>query len=121
MHFFSYVYRMNKQAISVTLDPSNLVWLRAQTVDSGCRSVSETLDRLIHEARTGSTEKNTRIRSVVGTLQIAESDPDLSTADAAIRELFPLASHHRRRMAETKKAHPKRRGSPLTRGKQKHG
>ncbi len=111
---------MNKQAISVTLDPSNLVWLRAQTVSSGYRSVSETLDRLIHEARTGSTEKSTLIRSVVGTIQIAESDPDLSTADAAIRELFPMAPHHRRRMA-TKKAHPKRRVSHLTLGKQKHG
>ncbi len=111
---------MNKRAISVTLDPGNLVWLRAQTVSSGCRSISEALDRLIREARTGSTEKSALIRSVVGTLQIAESDPDLSTADAAIRELFPMASHHRRRMA-TKKAHPKGRVSPLPLGKQKHG
>jgi hypothetical protein len=29
-----------------------------------------------------------RVRSVVGTLQIADIDPDLSTADAAIRDLF---------------------------------
>jgi hypothetical protein len=118
--YLSYVYRMNKQAISVTLDPSNLVWLRAQTVSSGYRSVSETLDRLIHEARTGSTEKSTLIRSVVGTIQIAESDPDLSTADAAIRELVPMAPHHRRRMAN-KKARTKRRVSHLNMEKQKHG
>lgn len=112
---------MNKQAISVTLDPGNLVWLRAQIVASGCRSISEALDRLIHKARTGSTEKRPLVRSVVGTLQIAESDPDLSTADAAIRELFPMASHRRRRMAASKKAHPKRKVSPLALGKQKHG
>ena len=84
----SYHYRMNKKAISVSLDPSNLMWLRAQVVSSGCRSVSEILDRLIREARTNNSEQDATTRSVVGTILIAESDPTLSTADAAIRAIF---------------------------------
>lgn len=89
--FLSYTYRMNKQALSVSLDPDNVVWLRAQTRSTGCRSVSELLDRLIREARTGSQEKTSSVRSVVGRIKIAISDPDLSSADAAIRELFSTA------------------------------
>lgn len=100
---------MNKQAISVTLDPSNLIWLRAQTTASGSRSLSETLDRLILEARKSGKAKNI-IRSVVGTIQIAELDPDLSTADAAIRTLFPTDSNRQRRAME-KHARPKRKVS----------
>ena len=111
---------MNKQAISVTIDPGNLVWLRAQTVSSGCRSVSEMLDRLINEIRTSRKGKSDTIRSVVGTIQIAESDPDLSTADAAVRALFPLASPHGRRVT-AKKVPPKRKVSHLALGKQTHG
>lgn len=86
--YLSYNYRMNKQAISVTLDPNNVLWLRAQAASSGCRSVSEMLDRLIHTARLREKEKGEPVRSVVGTIGIAEADPDLSTADAAIRALF---------------------------------
>ena len=36
-------------------------------------------------------EKNSSIRSIIGTIQIAESDPDLSSADDAIRSLFSTA------------------------------
>lgn len=92
---------MNKQAISVTLDPSNLVWLRAQTIVAGCRSVSEVLDRLVHEARTGGQERPRAVSSVVGTVEIAEMDPDLSTADAAVRAFF--SSSASRHQAEVKK------------------
>lgn len=91
MVFLSYMYRMNKQAISVSLDPDNVVWLRAQTRSTGCRSVSELLDRLIREARTGSQERIPSVRSVVGRIKIAVSDPGLSSADAAVRELFSAA------------------------------
>lgn len=98
---------MNKQAISVSLDPSNLLWLRAQAVSLGCRSVSEMLDRLIREARASSRGQDETIRSVVGTIQIAESDPSLSTADAAIRALFPVALS-RRSAAIGSKVSPKR-------------
>ena len=82
---------MNKRAISVTLDPSNLLWVRTQAASSGCRSVSEMLNRLIYEARTSGRRQGESMRSVVGTIRIAESDPDLSTADAVVRALFAPA------------------------------
>ena len=75
---------MNKQAISVSLDPDNLVWLRTQTRSTGCRSVSELLDCLIREVRTSSQGQDSPVRSVVGTIEITESDLDLCSADAAI-------------------------------------
>jgi len=50
--------------------------------------VSEMLNRLIYEARTSGRRQGESMRSVVGTIRIAESDPDLSTADAAVRALF---------------------------------
>ena len=82
---------MNKRAILVSLDPDNLVRLRAQTRSVGCRSVSEMLDRLIRETRTSSPEKDSSVRSVVGTIEIDGSDQNLSSADAAIRVLFSAA------------------------------
>jgi hypothetical protein len=78
---------MNKQAISVTLDSVNLTWLRGRALAAGRVSVSEMLDRLIREARVGATGV-AGVRSVVGTLQIAELDPDLTKGDDAIRALF---------------------------------
>jgi hypothetical protein len=78
---------MSKQAISVTLSAENLVWLRARTVALGRRSVSDTLDGLVSEAR-GRERGLIAARSVAGTLRIAGDDPDLSTADAAVRDLF---------------------------------
>jgi hypothetical protein len=78
---------MSKRAVSVTLAESNVVWLRAKTLAAGGRSLSETLDRLIESARLAET-KHTEARSVVGMLRIAESDPELAGADAALRDLF---------------------------------
>lgn len=111
---------MNKQPISVSLDPDNLVWLRARSVAAGCRSVSELLDRLIREARTNEKEQGAATRSVVGTVHIAESDPSLSTADAAVRALFSLT----RRRRSASRAHPdrsKKVGKPTVSGGRTHG
>jgi hypothetical protein len=79
---------MTKRAVSVTLHPDNLLWLRGQAKAHGRRSVSEALDRLLSEVRTGGHLQGGSIRSVVGTIRIARSDPGLSGADAAIRTLF---------------------------------
>lgn len=78
---------MTKKAISVTLDRENLLWLRAQAASQGCRSLSQMLDRLIAEARKSRTRPP---QSVVGTVRIAESDSDLSEADATLITLFTL-------------------------------
>jgi hypothetical protein len=46
-------YRMTKQAISVTLSPDNLLWLRGRARADQLGSLSEFLDRLITRARFG--------------------------------------------------------------------
>ena len=90
---------MSKKAISVTLQPENLLWLRGQTQASSRRSVSETLDALISEARAGARGRPEAIRSVVGSIRIQASDPGLTQADAAIRGLVspPAAGRRSRR------------------------
>jgi hypothetical protein len=79
---------MTKRAISVTLDDDNLVWLRGQSRAARHRSVSETLDRLIGEARIGGRGADASSRSVRGTIHILSRDPSLARADAVIRALF---------------------------------
>jgi hypothetical protein len=77
---------MSKQSISITLSSENLLWLRGRAKASGARSVSEALDQLISNARTGGNDRPHR--SIAGTITINESDPDLLKADADIRSLF---------------------------------
>lgn len=91
-HVLSRVYRrytisiVSKKAVSVTLDATNLVWLRARAGACGARSLSELLDRLVAEARTkGSAPPPT---SVVGTIDVPSSDPLLLGADETIRAMF---------------------------------
>ncbi len=79
---------MGKKAISVTLRPENLLWLRGQTHASSRRSVSEMLDELISEARAGARGRPRAAKSVVGSIRISASDPGLRQANAAIRGLF---------------------------------
>jgi hypothetical protein len=79
---------MPKKAVSLTLDEANLLWLRGRTTALGSGSLSETLDRLITEARAGRIGTAPPARSVVGTIDIAEDDPTLEHADAAIQNLF---------------------------------
>lgn len=83
---------MNKQAISVTLDRDNLLWLRGQARASRRTSISGALDRLIAEARARGQVREGAIRSVVGTVHIASTDPGLRGADAALRALFQSAA-----------------------------
>lgn len=78
---------MNKRAISVTLVAENLLWLRGQARATGRRSVSELLDRLVSDVRTGGKAGGVS-RSIVGRLRIDPSDPDLTKADVAVRAFF---------------------------------
>lgn len=99
---------MPKQAISVTLREDNLVWLRGQSRAAQHRSVSETLDRLIADARAGGRGADASIRSIQGTIRIPETDPALERADAAIRALFRTAPA-RDRNAATRSRRARRR------------
>jgi hypothetical protein len=76
---------MNKQALSVTLSPDNLLWLQGQARLRGARSLSAALDQVLSEAR--ATPRH-EIRSVVGSVSIDPSDPELRGANAAVRDLF---------------------------------
>jgi hypothetical protein len=84
--WLSYNRRMSKQSISITLSSENLLWLRGRAKASGVRSISEALNQIISNARTGGNDLPHR--SIVGTITINESDPDLLKADADIRSLF---------------------------------
>jgi len=83
----SYNPRMSKRALSVTLDPENILWLKARARGARNRSVSEALDRLLLEARTGRAA-GSQARTVRGTARIDAEDPDLTRADDAVRRLI---------------------------------
>lgn len=78
---------MAKRPISLTIEETNLLWLkgRARLVAGG--SVSETVDQLVAEARAGRLGRTEPSRSVVGTIDLG-ADPLLTDADAAIRAVF---------------------------------
>lgn len=78
---------MSKKALSVTLEPENILWLKARSRGAKARSVSEMLDRLLLELRTGRTVA-TKARSVRGTVRLDAADPDLSRADEEVRRLM---------------------------------
>ena len=77
---------MAKQAISVTLEADNLMWLKGRAGAAGLRSVSELLDQLVTAAR--ATGHAGTSRSVAGTIDIAAGDPWLENADDVLRALF---------------------------------
>ena len=88
---------MVKVAISVTLAPENIAWLKAHAVATGAPSLSGALDRLVEESRTGTAAGP--VRSVHGTARIEAEDPGPEAADAWIRRLFAGAPAARRTRA----------------------
>jgi hypothetical protein len=76
------------RAVSVVLDVDNLLWLRAQGRATNSRGLSDTLNRIITEARRAGRVDPHSIRSVVGTVEIPEDHPELERADVYIRALF---------------------------------
>lgn len=79
---------MPKRAISLTLDEANLLWLRAQATRERSRSLSDTLDRLITQARTASLGQPHVVRSVAGTIDLDAHDDALTSARGSVRALF---------------------------------
>src|SRR5438067_4295693 len=88
---------MAKRAISITLEEDNLLWLHGQTRGSGKRSVSQIVDGLVADARAAGRVHADSIRSVVGTIEIAATDPGLADADRTIRRLFATPRRRARR------------------------
>jgi hypothetical protein len=77
-----------RKALSVTLQETNLLWLRGQAAASAKGSVSDLLDRLVTEARVAGQIDPGTVRSVKGTIDLPDDDADLSHADAYVRSLF---------------------------------
>lgn len=77
---------MPKKPLSVTLEEDNILWLKGQTLSGRQRSLSEALDVVVTAAR--QSRFGASSRSVVGTVDIAGDDPELRTADAAVRTLI---------------------------------
>lgn len=78
---------MPKQALSVTLDETNLLWLKGRAAATKRRSLSEALDAVLTAARLGGRGAEAA-RSVVGTVDIAVEDPDLEHADTYVHALM---------------------------------
>jgi hypothetical protein len=93
---------MAKQAISVTLDTDNLTWLKGRAGAAGLRSVSELIDQLVSAARAGVHIGPSR--SVVGTIDIAPSDPMLDAADDIVREIYETSLRRPLMVKETSPA-----------------
>ena len=79
---------MAKNAISVTLDADNVLWLKGQAASGRTRGVSDTLNRIVTVARTGGHVEAGAARSVAGTIEAHPDDPNLDHADAYIYGLF---------------------------------
>jgi hypothetical protein len=90
---------MNKQAISVSLERGNLLWLQALKAGGRHRSVSDALDSLIADVRAGRARRKAGACSVRGTIAIAKSDPDLGRADATLRSQFRASLGRKRRLS----------------------
>src|SRR5215217_2063722 len=94
---------MSKQAISVTLDADNLMWLKGRAGAAGVCSVSELLDQIVSAARTSGQIGPSR--SVVGTIDLDATDPWLEHADDAVRGMFDASLRRPLMVKEASPAH----------------
>ena len=85
---------MARRAVSLTIADDNLLWLRGR---AGHRdgNLSAVVDQLIADARIARVGSSTPARSVVGTIDLSADDPELSGADAAVREMFAASLSQR--------------------------
>jgi hypothetical protein len=78
---------MPKKPVSLTLDETNLLWLKGRARVLAGGSLSEAVDRLIDEARAGRLGEAEPPRSVVGTIDLPDEEV-LHNAGAEMRALF---------------------------------
>lgn len=109
---------MAKKPVSLTIEETNLLWLkgRARVVAGG--SVSEAVDQLVAEARAGRLGAAEPSRSVVGTIDLSE-DPLLTDADAAIRAVFSGSLARSIVAPQARAQQPAQRGSSKTGSRKK--
>jgi len=78
---------MPKKPVSLTLDETNLLWLKGRARVLAGGSLSEAVDLLIDEARAGQLGEAEPPRSVVGTIDLPD-ETALLKAGAELRGLF---------------------------------
>jgi hypothetical protein len=78
---------MPKKAVSLTLDDTNLLWLKGRANVLAGGSLSAAVDQLVDEARAGTLGAATPPRSVVGTIDLPD-EAALVAAGEAIQGLF---------------------------------
>ena len=78
---------MPKRPVSITLDETNLLWLKGRARVLAGGSLSEAVDQLIDEARAGKLGAAEPPRSVVGTIDVPD-DGVLLKAAAEVQGLF---------------------------------
>lgn len=98
-----------RKPISITLAEDNLLWLRGQAARTAKGSVSEVLDRIVSEARAGGRTDPAAVRSVVGSVDLPDDDPDLAQADAYVRSLFAASARQPMLVREGTARRPARR------------
>src|SRR5215510_14102820 len=102
---------MTKRAVSITLDVENVTWLKGRVGATGCRSVSELLDRLVSEARVKKAVGPST--TVVGTIDVDASDPMLLGADRLVRGLVDASIGQSVMVRESSPAYGTRRGKVI--------
>jgi hypothetical protein len=98
-----------KHAISITIARDNLLWLKGQAAARTGGNVSEVVNRLIEEARSGGHADPASVRSVVGTIDLPDDD-SLAEADAYVKALFDRSLSRPMLMRERPPKRPGRRG-----------
>lgn len=97
----------------MTLESDNVTWLKGRAGAEG-ESVSGLIDQLVTSARSGNRAGPGR--SVIGTIDIDDSDPLLERADETMRAAFdaslgrPVAVRERPATYRPKKRKPRARG-----------
>lgn len=78
---------MAKKPVSLTLDETNLLWLKGRARVLAGGSLSEAVDQLIDDARAGKLGAAEAPRSVVGTIDVPDDTVLFKSADD-LRGLF---------------------------------
>ena len=81
---------MPKKPVSLTLEETNLLWLKGRARVLAGGSLSEAVDQLIDQARAGRLGAAEPPRSVVGTIDLPD-DTALAAAATEIRGLFDVS------------------------------
>ena len=79
---------MPKTVVALTLDKGNFLWLKGRAQAMARGSVSEVVDLLIQQARTGQMFTTDARGTVVGTIEAPNRDM-LGKGNAQLRRLLP--------------------------------